>query len=155
MGPQMGMGMRMGQRGGLGLGRLARNKAFQERIGLTPEQVEKIRTQESGFVKMRIRSQADLRVKRMELAELMAADKPDRALIDKKLREIKDAEFAAKKAAIDHRLAMRDMLTPEQKQKLEELGQEIRQQQMQRRGLVAPGPRPQPQAPPPPPPVEP
>ena len=142
MGPQMGM--RMGQRGGPGLGRVARNKAFQERIGLTPEQVEKIRTQESGFVKMRIRSQADLRVKRMELAELVAADKPDRALIDKKLREINDAEFAARKAAIDHRLTMRDILTPEQKQKLEELGQELRQRRMQQRA-------PQPQAPPLPP----
>jgi len=174
MGPGMQgrMGMRMrGQMGmnrrGVGLGMLARNPQFRERIGLTPEQVTRIETQESTFAKARIRDQADLRVKRMELGELLRADKADRAAIDKKMREINEVEFATQKAGVDHMLTMRDILTPEQKQKLQELQQELRTRQMQNRrgqgmgqgmglGRGPMGPRPpQPPAPPKPPEIPP
>jgi Spy/CpxP family protein refolding chaperone len=184
MGPQMqgpgrvgqGQAMGMGMRGRMGmamrermaarnltLGQLARNPQFRERIGLTPEQVSKIQAQESIFAKARIRNQAELQVKRMELRELMQEEKPDRALIEKKMREVTEAEFAQRKAAVDHQLTMRDLITPEQKQKLQEVRQEMRTRHMQAgqgrgmgpgmglgRGPQGPQP-PQPPAPPKPP----
>lgn len=170
MGPQFqgprrgagpGMGMRgrmgMGMRGQMGpdrmpLGQLARNPQFRDRIGLTAEQVTKIQTQESTFAKAQIRNHSELQIKRMEFQELLQAEKPDRALIDKKMREVTEAEFAVRKVATDHQLAMRDMLTPEQKQKMQELAREMRGQQMgpgmgAGRGPMGPRP-PQPPRPP-------
>jgi Spy/CpxP family protein refolding chaperone len=68
----------------------------------------------------------------MELHELMAAEKPDRAQIDKKLEQLSEVQLAARKAAIEQRLAMREMITPEQRQKMQEM---FRQQ---RRGPMGP-----------------
>jgi Spy/CpxP family protein refolding chaperone len=120
-GPGMGMGMRRGMGPGMGLGLAVHDPALRERLGLTSEQVAKIEAQSSAFAKTRVRGRADLEVKRMELGELLHADKPDRAAIDRKLRELHDAEFALHKADVDHQLGMRDVLTPEQRTKLEEL----------------------------------
>ena len=66
------------------LARLVSDPSFRERLGITPEQVLKIRTQTSDFRKKQIRNQAELQVKRIELHDLLSADKPDRAAIDKK-----------------------------------------------------------------------
>jgi Spy/CpxP family protein refolding chaperone len=68
------------------------------------------------------------------------------------MREVTEAEFAVRKVATDHQLAMRDMLTPEQKQKMQELAREMRGQQMgpgmgAGRGPMGPRP-PQPPRPP-------
>jgi len=138
-------GMRMQRRAGLG--RMLQNSALRERLGVTPEQAAKIRAQESGFAKAQIQNQANLRVKRMELAEMMAAEKPDRVQIDKKMREMNEASFAAQKSGLDHRLAMREMLTPEQKETMQKWQHEQRQQRMERgfgprRGPGPRGPRP-------------
>ena len=121
-----GMMMRRGFRpgGGLGLGLAVRNPQFRERLGLTAEQVTRIEAGHSEFSKAQVRQQAEMRVKRMELAELMRADNPDRAALEKKMREVHDAEFAERKAHLDHQFALRDTLTPEQQQKLRELRNE-------------------------------
>lgn len=158
-GPRMrGFGQRMGQRGfgrqGGGMGRFVNNPLIRERLGITPEQAAKIQSQESAFAQGRIRSRADLHAKRLELSQLMRAEKPDRTAIDKKLREFYDARLATEKTAMEHRFAMRDAFTPEQKQKLEEMRKERMQQWQQRGpGMRGPGPMmgPLPQTPPAPP----
>lgn len=156
-GPQIGRGMgRFGARRGVGLGRLLERPDIRERLGVTAEQAAKIRTQETGFAKSRIQTQAGLRVQRMELSELMRAEKPDRAAIEKKMRAINEAQLAAKLSAMDHRLAMQNALTPEQKEKMKQWREEQRQQFMERRGGFGPrrGPMRQPGPPTPPPPAE-
>ena len=105
---------------------MLRNPAFRERLGITPEQAARIEVQQSAFMKTMIRSRADVQVKRLELGELLAADKPDPALIDKKLSQLNEVQFAARKAAIENHLAMREMFTPEQRQKMRELFWEMR-----------------------------
>ena len=107
------------------LERLVNDPAVRERLGITPEQAAKIRQQITGFRIARIRSRADLQVKRVQLHELLAADTPDRAAIDRKLEEISAARLAQEKAAVDFRLAMRSALTPEQRQKLRQMREEI------------------------------
>ena len=180
MGMHQGMGAGMGMHGqggtmmrhgmgrqfmrrhpGIVMHHILQDPAVRERLKITPEQAAKIQAQESSIAKSMIRSHADIQVKRMELAELMRADKPDRALIDKKLREVQDATFVAEKARIDNQLTMHDMFTPEQRQEMEKMRSEFRGRMMQRgpgqEGMM--GPRGQrrmgpPQPPPPPPPAD-
>lgn len=130
------------------LARIAADPAARERLGLTPEQTTKITQETFEFRKARIRNRADVELKRVELQNLMRSETPDRAAIDKKLDELAAARVAEAKTAVHYRLAMREVLTPEQRQKLRAMMQEHR-----RRGQGPPqgaprGPRgPRPAAP--------
>ena len=153
------MGPGMHRHGDFGLARLVANPEIRQRLGISSEQAAKIRQQELDFRKAQIRNRAEHEVKRLELAELLEAEKPDRTMIDKKLREISDTQFAAEKSRIDHRLVMREALTPEQREKLKQMFREFRRQRGERGfghfgpgspgGMGPRGPRPpaEPQAP--------
>jgi Spy/CpxP family protein refolding chaperone len=124
-----GMGMRgrgMGERE-FGLGRLLDDPTMRQQLGVSADQAAKIRQQESDFRKTEIRNRADLQIKRMDLNDLLSADKPDRAAIDSKLQEIGAAQIAMEKSTIDNRLNMREALTPVQRQKLEQMMAQRRQ----------------------------
>jgi Spy/CpxP family protein refolding chaperone len=114
----------MGRRGfgrgrrGFRLARLLKDPAIRQQLGITAEQAAAIRQQETDFRKERIRGRADLQVKRIDLENLMAADKPDRAAIDSKLTEISAARLVLEKSAVHYRLTMRDAITPAQREKL-------------------------------------
>ena len=101
------MGMRCQEHHQFMLARMVSNPSFRERLGVTPEQAQKIRTQTFDFRKTQIRNRAELQVKRLELHELLSVDNPDRAAIDNKLQEISAVQLAGKKSAIDFHLAMR------------------------------------------------
>ncbi len=105
---------------------MLRNPAFRERLGITSEQAARIEAQQSAFQKAMIRSRAEAQVKRLELRELLAAEKPDRALIGQKLSQLNEAQFAVQKLMLENRLAMREMFTPEQREKLRQLFWEMR-----------------------------
>ena len=77
--------------------------------------------QELDFQKARIHDTADLQVKRIELNELRSANNPDRNAIYAKLQEVSTAQMASEKSAIDNRLAMRAILTPAQRQRLQQM----------------------------------
>ena len=104
-----------------GLGRLLIDPNVRQQLGVTADQAAKIRQQESDFRKTEIRNRADLQIKRMDLDDLLSADKPDRSAIDSKLQEIGAAQIALEKSAIDNSLNMRDALTPVQRQKLQQI----------------------------------
>jgi len=124
-------GFGRGERGGMrgfgrgprefGLGRLLSDPDIREKLGVTAEQAAKIRQQESAFRKTQIRDRADLQVKRIDLRDLLSADKPDHAAIDSKLQEISAYQLALAKSTIDYRLTMRDAITPAQREKLRQL----------------------------------
>ena len=97
------------------------NPAVRERLGISAEQAARIEEQQARFMKTMIRSRADVQVQRMELRELMAAEKPDRAAIDKKLAALNETQFAMRRAAIENHLAMREMFTPEQREKMHQM----------------------------------
>lgn len=119
---RMGFGGRgMGSRGAGGEAAFLNNSALRQRLGITADQTAKLHQQALDFQKSQIRDQADLQVKRIELNELLAASNPDRTAINAKLQEVSAAQMASEKAAIDNRLAMRDILTPAQRQQLEQL----------------------------------
>ncbi|MGB7730541.1 MAG: periplasmic heavy metal sensor [Candidatus Acidiferrum sp.] len=127
---------RDGERGGhgrseFGLSRMLSNPDIQQKVGVTPEQVAKIRQQETAFRKTAIQQRADLEVKQIDLRDLLAADKPDRAAIDRQLQAISTSRLAMDKSRIDFRLNMKDALTPEQREKLR---QAMKERMQARRG---------------------
>ncbi len=140
-------GMHPGRGHDRGLEFLAASPELRQRLGISEEQAAKIRQQNLDFRKAEIRLRADLQVKRLELRSLLEAETPDRAAIDRAVQEAGAARMAVEKNAIDHHLAMRAALTPEQRQTL---------QQMRRSGRPAgprvrrPGTPGTPQTPPPP-----
>lgn len=136
-GGPMGMPGRDGEGRGFALSRILSDPEIRQQVGVTAEQVAKIRHQESDFRKEEIRNRADLEVKRIELNDLLAADKPDRAAIDSKLQEISAAQLAMEKSRVDNRLNMRDALTQAQRDKLRDL---LRQRGEGRGGPRPPGP---------------
>jgi Spy/CpxP family protein refolding chaperone len=134
-----GPGMRGGRQGGPAamLLRLVNNPALRQRVGITAEQADKIRQQTTDFLKQQIQSRASLQVRQLDLQNLMAAENPDRAAIDKTLGEISALRLAQSKANVDFRLSMRNALTPEQQQKIMQMHQEF----MRRGGPGRMGPR--------------
>jgi len=120
-----GGGGRMGGRGFGGgdfmFGRLLRDSDLRKQVGISDDQVAKIRQQESEFRKTEIRDRADLEVKRLDLKDLLESDNPDRAAIDSKLQEISASQMALEKAAIDHSLDMRTAITPAQREKIRQI----------------------------------
>ncbi len=119
---------------------------LQEQLGLTNEQREKLRAIGRDAMKKSIQNRAALHVKQMELNELLEADTPDRAAVDKKLREITDLQATMLRSRVDTRLAFAGTLTPEQRTKLRTLArQRMRGRMMSRRwgreGFGMRGPR--------------
>jgi Spy/CpxP family protein refolding chaperone len=114
---------RDGRRSGrhFGFVRLLNDPSIRQQVGITDEQAATIRKQESDFRKTEIRGRADLDVKRIDLKDLLAADKPDRAAINAKLQEISAAQLSLQKSSIDYRLSMRDAITPAQRDKLRQV----------------------------------
>jgi Spy/CpxP family protein refolding chaperone len=102
------------------MSRILSNPEIQQKVGVTPEQVAKIRGQETAFRRTSIQQRADLQVKRLDLQELLAAEKPDRTAIDRQLQAISTSRLAMDKSRIDFRLNMKDALTPEQREKLKQ-----------------------------------
>jgi Spy/CpxP family protein refolding chaperone len=141
-----------------GFARLLNDPAIRQQVGITDEQAATIRKQEADFRKTEIRSRADLEVKRIDLKDLLAADKPDRAAIHAKLQEISAAQLSLQKSAIDYRLTMRDAITAAQREKLRQLMRDRWQRDGRgrpganngpgRRGPVGQGSAPKPQGPP-------
>ena len=122
------------------LSRLLSDPEIQKKVGVTAEQVAKIRQQGSTFRKAEIRQRADLEVKRIDLRDLLSVDKPDRAAIDRQLQEISTSQLAMAKTRVDFRLNMKDALTPEQREKLKQAMRE-RWQSRGGQGQRGPGAR--------------
>ncbi|HTV57972.1 MAG TPA: periplasmic heavy metal sensor [Verrucomicrobiae bacterium] len=111
---------RMGGRE-FGFVRLLNDPAIRQQVGVTDEEAAKIRQQTSDFMKKEIQDRANVAVQRIDLRDLLAAEKPDRAAIDSKLQDISTSRLAMEKSAVDYRLTLRDEITPAQRDKIREL----------------------------------
>lgn len=123
----------MGRGGRMGLSRIVNNPDMREKLGISTEQAARIRQQETDFQKASVMNRAKSQVAHMELNQLMSADKPDRAAIDKKLSEISAAQLVSEQTRVHHQLDMKTALTPDQQAKLKEL------MQARRPGMRGPG----------------
>jgi Spy/CpxP family protein refolding chaperone len=103
--PMMGRGSQ-GEMGG--------HMAMMQKLNLTDEQQAQIRKLHVDFQKKEIQNEAKIRLARLDLSQMMLLDKPDRAAIEKTIREIGSIQTDTKLARVDQMLAVRNLLTPEQ-----------------------------------------
>ena len=128
-GPRKMVGMRGGP-GGLELGRV---DEFADEIGLTDEQVEKIKDIRNKNAKEIIDLNAEKKKAEIDLRKLMEDPDAKSSAIEKSAKKVMEQENAIKTARLDAMLEIRDILTPEQRAKLKEAIQSRRQEMREKR----------------------
>lgn len=124
-GPAPMMQQRMMQQGmrqqpGQGSGPMIPPRILQE-LNLTAEQKGRIQQLDFQRRKAEIQNRADLETRQLELKQLLGADKPDRAAVERKLAEIGSAMAAQMKTQTMSQLDVMDVLTAEQRAKARDL----------------------------------
>ena len=134
----------------------ALKRKFMKKLGLDSKQIKKIDdlTYRADREKLDIRH--EIEKNRLDLEQLMSADKPNEAAIFSRLEKISALELKLKKNRVGLMLKVKAILTPEQWEKLQEF-QAVRQakrrdKRMRRRMRrdAPPGPPDAPEPPPPP-----
>ena len=92
-----------------------------EGLDLSNEQKEQIRQLRMDNKKNSIKTNAKLKVAKLELRELVAADEPDKKKIDAKISVIGQLQEERMAQQINTTLAVKEVLTPEQREKTKEL----------------------------------
>jgi Spy/CpxP family protein refolding chaperone len=95
-------------------------KRLKTKIALTPEQKEKIEDIRFDFQKESIRLKADLKIAKLELKSLMSEEELNKGNIYRKIEELSDLRTKLAKNQVDKKMAIRQILTREQLDKLKE-----------------------------------
>jgi Spy/CpxP family protein refolding chaperone len=109
--------------GGMGMmhssaGHLIRHLLKHEKeIGLTADQVTKLKDIQLNLDKTRIKSEADIQVAERELKALTDDEKSDLKAVEAKLRQSEDMQVALRMTSIKTRRDVLALLTPEQRAK--------------------------------------
>ena len=123
-----------GMMGGMGMmhssaGHLIRHLLKHEQeIGLTPDQVTKLKDIQLNLDKTRIKSEADIQVAERELKALTDDEKSDLKAIESKLKQSEDMQVALRMTSIKTRRDVMALLTPEQRAKEKAEHEKIMQQ---------------------------
>lgn len=89
----------------------------QKEIGLSDEQVGKIKALQLELDKTRIRTEAEIEVAERELHEMIRDEKTDLAAIEAKLKQGANLEVGLRLASVKARRDAMALLTPEQREK--------------------------------------
>lgn len=101
-----------------GTGHLIRHLLKHEKgIGLTPDQVAKLKDIQLNLDKARIRAEADIQIAERELKALTENEQSDLAAIETKLRQSEDLQVGLRMTSIKTRRDVMSLLTPEQRAK--------------------------------------
>jgi Spy/CpxP family protein refolding chaperone len=126
MGPQMmrstmGGGMQ-GMPEGMGMPRPRQLvRVLKAELGISDEQVKQLTPIFSQATKTGIKQRADLRIAEFELGELLEADPVDMGQVEGKLKAIEGLRTTLRLSLIKAHEQAKEVLTPEQRQKLERL----------------------------------
>lgn len=93
-------------------------------LGLTKEQIDKIRATSLEFNKKRVRDIAEAKATMMDLVFELHQDNPDQGKLNSFIDKKSDIKKGLDKAAIQAVLDIRNTLTPEQKEKVKSLWME-------------------------------
>jgi Spy/CpxP family protein refolding chaperone len=133
---------------GMAEGKWWKNPSVAAELALTPEQSTEI---EKVFVRSRsklIDLKADLEKKQLDLQVAMEDKTADRATVEKKIESVETARAALQKTRALMILDMKQILKPEQWEKLVQKQQERREQMQERRRMYREeGARPRPAPP--------
>lgn len=116
-------GIRMAERNLLPAHMLLR---FKDEIGLTQDQVNKIEKMQEQFAEYAIKQKADLKIKEMKFHSYLKKDKIDRKKMEKMIREITSMKTDMQIAHMNYLLDLKELLTPEQLQKIKTFRKERR-----------------------------
>ncbi len=103
-----------------------KNKSLAKEIGVSEEQVKKIKELSIATEKKMIKIRADMELKEIDLREVLDADKPDEGKAVNLIKEIMKKKTEAWILKIKQRIAMKKTLTTEQMEKLEGFKREHR-----------------------------
>ena len=109
------------QGGGGNLTGLLNSRRLREALELTDEQTEQLHKINVDTRKTTVQKRADLQIRRIELHEVLRAENPPRAQVEQKVREITQLQGDLMQTRVDALLSARAVLTPEQRQKAQEL----------------------------------
>lgn len=98
----------------------------KQELGLTAEQERRLRDLRTEFAKESERRSAEIRVGEIELDALLEQDKWDLAKIEPKVTQIATLQGELRLARIKTLAAGRETLTPEQLEKLKQIGHRMR-----------------------------
>jgi Spy/CpxP family protein refolding chaperone len=100
---------------------------LQSEIGLTGEQEQKIETMMLAHEETTIRRASDIKVLELKFASLLKNNRIDRREMEKMAREVGKLKTDLQVDHLNYLLDLRDILTPEQIQKIEKIKKEIPQ----------------------------
>jgi Spy/CpxP family protein refolding chaperone len=101
-------------------GQMGGQMAMMKKLNLTEDQQTQARKLHIDFQKKQIQNRARIQLARLDLGQLLQADKPDRSAIEKAMRDIASMETDAKLAKVDEMIAFRNLLTPDQQKIMKE-----------------------------------
>ncbi|MGH7427875.1 MAG: Spy/CpxP family protein refolding chaperone [Candidatus Methylomirabilaceae bacterium] len=108
---------------------------WKEQLGLTPDQERSLRALRANFEKEAIKRTSDIDVAELELKGLLEQETPDLAKVEVQAKNVALLQADLRVARIKTIEAGKALLTPEQRGKLERLGQSQRAGHM---GMMAP-----------------
>jgi len=124
----------MGGYGGMkhgGTGQLIRHLLQREQeIGLTADQVTKLKEMQLNLDKTRIRTEADIQVAEREVKALTENEKSDLGAVEAKVRQSHDLQVGLRMASIKAKREVLAVLTPEQRAKEKTEHEKVMQQHM-------------------------
>jgi Spy/CpxP family protein refolding chaperone len=89
----------------------------EKEIGLTGDQVAKLKEMQLNLDKTRIKSEADIQVAERELRSLLEDEKSDLSAVEAKLKQSEDLQIGLRMASFKARRDVLALLTPEQRAK--------------------------------------
>lgn len=92
-----------------------------DELGLTAEQIDRIKAEHFATEKKVILIRADLELARLELRQLLEADAPNESEVFRQIDEVGKHQTALKKARMGEKLKIRSILTADQWEQWEDL----------------------------------
>jgi Spy/CpxP family protein refolding chaperone len=117
MGGQMHGGHDQGEEGEHSAHYLKHLLKHAKEIGLTPEQIAKLKAIHLDFKRTEARTEADIKIARLELHALLEDEQADLPAIQAKVDQLKKAEGTLLLSAIQAKREAIAMLTPDQREK--------------------------------------
>jgi len=114
---------------------------FKDEIGLTEEQASKIEKMSDLFQEAVIRKQADIKVEGLKVRSYLKEEKVDRKKMETMIREVAKMRTDLQVGQMNYLLDLKDLLTPEQIEKIESLKKERRHKRMEKRKYFKEGRR--------------
>ncbi len=89
----------------------------QKEIGLSPDQIAKLKTLQMDLTRARIRAEADIQIAEAELSALEEDEKADLSALEAKVKQSEALQSALRMAVIKTKRDVLAILTPEQREK--------------------------------------